>query len=121
MSSCVHGEGKNSRRYVFVKDVAKAFDLILHNGSPGVVYNVGTSHEVSNIEVARSLIQLFGLADRESEFIEYCPDRNINDKRYSIDSSKMNKLGWYPETLWLDGLRETSSYLIVMFLHLLIS
>jgi len=63
--SCIHGDGSHTRNFVYVEDVAHAFDVVLHKGLPGKIYNIGTSFEISNLEVAKSLIKLFNLPGDE--------------------------------------------------------
>lgn len=58
--STLHGTGANTRNYLYVEDVARAFDLIFHKGVVGLVYNVGSSNEVPNITVARELLKIMG-------------------------------------------------------------
>jgi len=79
--SCIHGDGSHRRSYLFVNDVVNAFDIILHKGVPGEVYNMGTSFEISNLELAKKLMEIFGVSNRESEFIEFVEDRPFNDLR----------------------------------------
>jgi UDP-glucose 4,6-dehydratase len=104
---CIHGNGHNTRNYLFVKDVAKAFETILHKGQVGEIYNIGTDFEMNNIGVAKSLIDLMNLKDRESELIIFVEDRKYNDQRYAIDSNKLKQLGWKPEVTWDQGLKQT--------------
>lgn len=54
----LHGTGQNTRNYLYVEDVARAFDVIFHKGVVGNVYNIGSSNEVANASVARSLLRL---------------------------------------------------------------
>jgi UDP-glucose 4,6-dehydratase len=54
----LHGTGQNTRNYLYVEDVARAFDIVFHKGVVGHVYNIGSSNEVSNVAVARSLLRL---------------------------------------------------------------
>jgi dTDP-glucose 4,6-dehydratase len=103
----LHGSGAHKRTFVYVEDVARAFDVILHKGQIGQIYNIGTNNEYSNIEIARKLITLHGLADREREFITYVEDRLFNDKRYAISTEKLKKLGWTPTTDFDEGLKKT--------------
>jgi len=103
----IHGDGSNTRNFLFVTDVATAFDKILHKGIPGHVYNIGGDNEVSNIKVAKTLLKIFGLADKEDEYITYVPDRTFNDLRYTINSSKLHELGWTEEMTWDEGLKLT--------------
>ena len=51
----LHGNGSNTRNFLYVEDVAKAFDCILHKGTVGEVYNIGGNNEMPNIKV-RSFI-----------------------------------------------------------------
>jgi len=90
-----------------VKDVATAFDKILHKGIPGQIYNIGGDNEVSNLNVAKTLLNIFGLEDKEDEYITYVPDRKFNDLRYTINSSKLHELGWKEEMPWDEGLKTT--------------
>jgi len=106
----LHGNGQNRRSFVYVMDVAKAFDLILHRGTTGEIYNIGTDNELRNIDVAEALIKAFGKEDKKEEIISFVPDRAFNDVRYFIDSSKLHTLGWSPKTKFLDGLKETIAW-----------
>lgn len=56
----LHGTGQNKRNFLYVEDVARAFEIILFKGKIGLIYNIGGSNERENIEVARDLIRLSG-------------------------------------------------------------
>jgi len=103
----IHGTGLNTRNFLYVTDVARAFEKILFNGVAGMIYNIGGSNEISNIEVARSLIRLMGLSERMESLITYVPDRAFNDQRYTIDSSRLIEIGWTEEVSFEEGLEET--------------
>jgi len=103
----IHGDGTNTRNFLYVKDVANAFDIILHKGTPGHVYNIGGKNEVANIDVARTLLKIFGLEKEESKWIKHVQDRKFNDLRYTINSNKLHELGWVEAMSWEEGLRET--------------
>jgi UDP-glucose 4,6-dehydratase len=106
-SVTLHGNGQNKRNFLYVEDVARAFELILFKGTVGIIYNIGGTNERTNIEVARSLIGLAGYGGRESEMITYVEDRVFNDFRYHIDSSRLHQLGWKEEMSWAEGLKST--------------
>eukprot|EP00560_Eucampia_antarctica_P006756 CAMPEP_0197825850 /NCGR_PEP_ID=MMETSP1437-20131217/2881_1 /TAXON_ID=49252 ORGANISM="Eucampia antarctica, Strain CCMP1452" /NCGR_SAMPLE_ID=MMETSP1437 /ASSEMBLY_ACC=CAM_ASM_001096 /LENGTH=343 /DNA_ID=CAMNT_0043426031 /DNA_START=14 /DNA_END=1045 /DNA_ORIENTATION=+ len=106
----LHGDGSNTRNFLFVEDVARAFDVILHKGEVGMIYNIGGDNEVSNVNVAKSLIKLMGKSDREEELITFVPDRTFNDLRYTINSGKLHELGWREEKNWEVGLAETVAW-----------
>lgn len=103
----LHGDGSNTRNFLYVKDVANAFDVILHKGLPGQIYNVGGDNEISNLNVAKELLKIFGLEDEEDKYITFVPDRKFNDLRYTINSSKLHSLGWKEEMTWDEGLKLT--------------
>lgn len=103
----LHGDGSNTRNFLYVKDVARAFDVILHNGQPGQIYNIGGDNEISNLDVAKKLLKIFGLEDQEDDYITFVPDRKFNDLRYTINSSKLHSLGWKEEMDWEEGLKAT--------------
>jgi len=103
----IHGDGTNTRNFLYVKDVANAFDCILHKGTPGHVYNIGGDNEMANIEVARTLLKSFGRENEEEKWIKFGPDRQFNDLRYTITSKKLQDLGWKEEMSWEQGLQET--------------
>jgi dTDP-D-glucose 4,6-dehydratase len=46
----LHGDGSNTRNFLFVEDVAQAFEVILHKASPGMIYNIGGNNELSNLD-----------------------------------------------------------------------
>ena len=89
----MHGDGLNVRDWIYVKDHCAALDLLLHKGEPGEVYNIGADNEQSNLIVAKMIINLLNKPDDMIEFVE---DRPGNDRRYSIDATKIKSLGWMP-------------------------
>lgn len=105
----IHGDGSHSRNYVYVSDIAEAFCVILHRGCIDSVYNVGSDTEKTNLEVVRDCIAAFGLRDpsNENAFITFAKDREMNDRRYRIDSSKLHELGWKVKVPWEEGIRRT--------------
>jgi len=101
----IHGDGSNQRNFLYVEDVANAFDIITHKGAIGNVYNIGTDFEISNLEVAKKLIKMFDMD--ESKYIQFVENRPFNDCRYKINSDKLRLLGWKPNVSWEEGLAKT--------------
>lgn len=101
----IQGNGLSVRSYLYVTDVAKAFDCILHKGQVGETYNIGTTDERQVIDVVCDIALRFGL-DPE-QYIEYVEDRPFNDRRYFIGSQKLEALGWSQEVDWETGLSMT--------------
>ena len=100
----VYGEGANRREWLYVEDFARAILTVGEEGAPGEVYNGGGGHEVSNLELARTICALAGADESLITFVE---DRPGHDFRYSMAWDRLRSLGWKPEVTFEDGLRRT--------------
>lgn len=100
----VHGDGRATRSYLYVEDVAEAFEVILTKGAIGETYNIGTQKERTVLDVATDISSIF---DAPSDRITHVRDRAFNDQRYFICDKKLAALGWTEKTAWADGLRKT--------------
>ncbi|ART78193.1 dTDP-glucose 4,6-dehydratase [Sutcliffiella horikoshii] len=100
----VYGDGKNIRDWLHVIDHCAAIDLVLHEGINGEVYNVGGHNERTNLEVVKTIIKTLG---KSEELIEFVKDRLGHDKRYAIDPTKLEKLGWRPTYTFDTGIAQT--------------
>lgn len=104
----IHGKGLEKRSFIYIDDVINAFDLILHKGQIGEIYNIGTNKEISNIEVANKLLDLYNIfGENRNDKIYYVDNRYFNDQRYTLNTDKLNKLGWKPEISFEEGLKKT--------------
>jgi dTDP-glucose 4,6-dehydratase len=108
----VYGDGLNVRDWIHVEDHCSAIDLVLNKGVPGEVYNVGANTERSNIEIVKLIIKI--LADLcpdlniSEDLIMYVEDRKGHDRRYAINSTKIQKeLHWKPSIPFEQGLKNT--------------
>lgn len=97
----VYGDGLNVRDWIHVLDHCRAIDYILHKGRVGEVYNVGAREEISNIDLVKRILDIL---DKPYELITYVEDRLGHDRRYAIDSSKLESLGWKREYTMEDTL-----------------
>ncbi|MDP2642561.1 MAG: dTDP-glucose 4,6-dehydratase [Candidatus Peregrinibacteria bacterium] len=101
----VYGDGKNVRDWLYVIDHCRAIDMILAKGRVGEVYNVGGNNEKTNLEITKFLLQFLG---RDESLITYVNDRLAHDRRYAIDSGKLqNELGWKPSVDFAEGIAKT--------------
>lgn len=100
----VYGDGKNIRDWLHVYDHCTAIDLVLHKGVNGEVYNIGGHNERTNLEVVKTIIQALG---KSEELIEFVEDRKGHDRRYAIDPSKLERLGWKPKYTFDSGIVQT--------------
>ncbi|CAJ2510144.1 Uu.00g060440.m01.CDS01 [Anthostomella pinea] len=110
----LHGDGSPTRRYLFAGDAADAFDTILHKGTLGQIYNVGSIDEVSNIQLCSKLLKEVGIpVESPADFgkwVKYTHDRPFNDHRYAVDGSKLKELGWDQNTSFEKGLAMTVNW-----------
>jgi dTDP-glucose 4,6-dehydratase len=109
----VYGKGENIRDWLFVKDHAKAIDVIFHEGKNGDTYNIGGNNEWTNIDLVHLLCDLMdnklgNEAGTSRQLITYVSDRAGHDLRYAIDATKlMKELGWSPSVTFEQGLALT--------------
>lgn len=102
----MHGTGQNTRNFLYVEDVARAFEVILFKGTVGNIYNIGGTNERKNIEVAKDLIRLLGY-QQPDDMMQFVEDRAFNDLRYHINSDRLYELGWRECVTWENGLADT--------------
>lgn len=112
----VYGSGAQVRDWLYVDDHVKAIMQIFNNGKTGETYNVGGNSEQKNIDVVRLICRILeklrpdkpGKIEKYSDLIMYVTDRPGHDKRYAIDSRKIQiELGWKPEETFASGLFNT--------------
>jgi UDP-glucose 4-epimerase len=104
----IFGDGSQTRDFVYVGDVVRAIVAALGDGGNRVVANVGTGHEVSVLELARTIVELCGTQSGTNSAIEHAPPRagEILKSRARVDRLR-TALGIVAETPLVDGLRET--------------
>lgn len=100
----IHGDGSNQRSFLHVRDVCRAFDIILHNGTVNEIYNIGSDNELMNIDLAKKIASILDVDFKDH--VEYVDDRPFNDHRYHITSSAIKSLGWKEEVDFETGLVE---------------
>ena len=100
----LYGDGLNIRDWIYVLDNCAGVDVVLRQGTVGEIYNIGGGNETTNRDLTEKVLALLGVGD---EMIEYVQDRLGHDRRYSIDCSKANALGWFPKRSLDEALAET--------------
>lgn len=110
----VYGDGQNIRDWLFVGDHCSAIRRVLDGGRVGETYNVGGNAERTNITVVKTICALLDakrpLPDgrKHESLITYVKDRPGHDRRYAIDSSKLQReLGWQPSHTFESGIEAT--------------
>lgn len=105
----IYGNGQNIRDWLHVYDHCTAIDVILHKGINGEVYNIGGHNEKTNLDVVKTIIHTIGKSEK---LIEHVEDRLGHDKRYAIDPTKLEQLGWKPTYTFETGIRQTIDWYI---------
>lgn len=109
----VYGKGENVRDWLFVKDHARAIDIVFHQGKEGETYNIGGFNEWKNIDIVKLLCakmdeKLGREAGTSEKLITYVKDRAGHDLRYAIDATKIQQeLGWEPSLQFEEGIEIT--------------
>ena len=114
----VYGDGNFTRDWLYVKDHARAIDIIFHKGQIHETYNIGGFNEWKNIDLVKLLCsqmdkKLGNDKGNSEKLITFIKDRPGHDKRYAIDATKLNKeLGWYPSVTFEEGLSITIDWFL---------
>ena len=103
----LYGDGQQIRDWLYVDDHCDAIELVLAEGEPGEIYNVGGGNELANIDLTRRILELTG---RDVSLVRSVPDRPGHDRRYSVDCSKLRSLGWAPAHDFDAALAETVAW-----------
>jgi UDP-glucose 4-epimerase len=97
----IYGDGKQTRDYVYVGDVATAFLAAADSGRPGT-WNIGTGTETTVLDLAA----IIGEAAGRSVEPEFAPERPGELPRSAIAAELARRdLGWSPTTSLTDGVR----------------
>lgn len=106
----VYGDGMNIRDWIYVTDHNKAVELVWEKGNVGEVYNIGADQEMTNIDIIKLILNYL---NKSENLIEYVKDRPGHDRRYAIDSSKIEtELGWKPEYKFDEAIEKTIDWYI---------
>jgi dTDP-glucose 4,6-dehydratase len=104
----LYGDGLNVRDWLHVSDHCKAVGLVMRQGREGEVYNIGGNNEKKNIEITKIILESLG---KPESLISYVEDRLGHDRRYAIDSSKIqSELGWKPGYGFIEGIIDTINW-----------
>ena len=100
----LYGDGMNERDWLHVEDHCRGVDLLIDKGEPGEVYNIGGGNQVKNVDLTHRILELVG---KPTSLIKPVADRPGHDRRYSLDTAKLESLGWSPRERFESGLAAT--------------
>lgn len=100
----LYGDGLNVRDWLHVDDHCRGIDVVIAHGVNGEVYNIGGGNEVRNVDLTHRILELMSLP---KTLITPVADRPGHDRRYALDTRKLQSLGWAPEVPFEEGLAST--------------
>ena len=100
----LYGDGLNERDWLHVDDHCRAVDLLIDRATDGEVYNIGGGNHVKNVDLTHRILHLAGKPDT---LIRHVEDRLGHDRRYSLNTDKLQGLGWTPQIAFDAGLADT--------------
>ena len=109
----VYGNGENIRDWLYVEDHCIALETIFSKGKVGETYNIGGSNEIKNIDIVKIICDIMDEIKPSKNgsyrnLITFVDDRPGHDKRYAVDSSKLqNTLKWEPKESFQSGIKKT--------------
>ena len=118
----IYGDGKNIRDWLYVLDHCKGIDLVYHNGIKGNTYNIGSRNERTNLEIVNRICEILDQRlpkdTSYKEQITFIEDRAGHDRRYAIDSTKIEtKLGWKADENFDSGIIKTIDWYLKKYNH----
>ena len=105
----IYGDGLQIRDWLYVMDHCSAIDVVLHEGQIGESYNIGGGNERVNLDIAGKVLDQL---NKPRTLLKYVKDRPGHDRRYSLDCTKLKRLGWAPARDFEEGLAETVQWYV---------
>jgi dTDP-glucose 4,6-dehydratase len=113
----IYGDGKQIRDWLYVEDHCEAIWMILQQGKPGEMYNIGGGNQPTNLEIVRHICKHLNACLPDSphkpheKLIQHVADRPGHDRRYAMNIAKVNQeLGWQPGESLGSGLQKTIAW-----------
>ena len=102
------------RDWLYIEDHCEGIEVVLEKGRVGETYNIGGRCEKTNLDIVKTICGLLdemlpeSLYRPHASLITFVKDRPGHDRRYAIDSAKIEtELGWSPNETFDSGLSRT--------------
>jgi len=105
----LYGDGRNVRDWLYVEDHCAAVDFLIEHGVNGETYNIGGGNERENREITQKILEL---TKKPDTLIKRVADRQGHDRRYSIDMSKVESMGFRCATDFDTAVRNTVQWYV---------
>ncbi len=105
----VYGDGQQIRDWLYVIDNCAGIDFVLHHGQIGEIYNISGNNERTNLEITQIILDQLG---KDESSIEYVQDRPGHDRRYALDSTKLQKMGWRSRYQFEEAMAKTVQWYV---------
>jgi dTDP-glucose 4,6-dehydratase len=103
----LYGDGSQVRDWLYVEDHCTGIELALREGAAGEIYNVGGGEEVENREITQRVLEETGA---DESLVRRVDDRPGHDRRYALDTAKLEALGWTKRWRLAQGLPATVAW-----------
>jgi len=104
----LYGDGNQIRSWIYVTDHVQAIDSLIKKQRFGEIYNISGWDEIKNRLLVEKILDIL---DKKHDLIEFVEDRPGHDKRYALDSAKIqNDIGWKPKHDFENALEETVTW-----------
>lgn len=105
----LYGDGRNVRDWLYVDDHCAGVDFLVEHGVKGETYNIGGGNELENRDITTRILRHLG---KPESLIRRVADRQGHDRRYSLDTSKLERLGFRAQVDFEEGLRRTIDWYV---------
>ena len=95
----LHNKGEPTRNWLHAADTANAIITIMESGVKNEIFNISGGFEQKNIDTVKKVIDCYFEEEVEDydQYLDFSYEREGQDVRYSVDDSKLRKLGWEPK------------------------
>lgn len=105
----IYGKGDQIRDWIHVYDTCSALFKVIDEAPEGMIYNITTKQEFTNLEVAQAVCNAM---EKGHDLLTHVEDRPGHDFRYSITNDRIKALGWEPTLKFREGIQQTCQWYV---------